>query len=268
MGLDVYLYHIPDKKGIDRKQQLFEEEKEKIWKSGGGRNNKDPEITNQLTEAVEAFATNLGLDKWGTSHDKTKIELPSKKYPDHMFKIGYFRSSYNDGGFERVLFNLGLGNMDWIFGVTEDNPGYEFVPNWKEAKKRSKEILRQFKKKPALRCTQVRMNELAIPKVKDSADAMEVFMKELARFKNEKGGFGGSYSNSEGTFYLDEPMKIMALIPGSTPSYFGKGNTSTMNVVYESDNTFYLQALEIIVETCEWVLSQKDPQHYYLNWSG
>ena len=268
MGLDIYIYHIPDRDGINRKEKLFEEEKGKIWDVVGGRNPTNAQESTKVQEILESLATNLGLDRWGISHDKTKIEIDSALYPDHMFKIGYFRSSYNDGGIERVLFNMGLGNMDWIFGYTEDEPGYEFCPNWNESLKRAKEILLKLKEMSAYRCTQIRIGGFKPPSVSSPADAMEIFKRELDRFKNGKDTSFGSYSNSDGHFYLDEPMKILALIPGTAESYLGNGNVPTMNVIYEGDNSFYIQALEIIIETCNWVLSRKDPMNYYLHWSG
>jgi len=268
MGLDIYIYHIPDRNGIRRKEKLFEEEKGKIWDIVGGRNPANKQDSEKVQELLESFASNLGLDRWGISHDMTKIEIDSSLYPDHMFKIGYFRSSYNDGGIERVLFNMGLGNMDWIFGYTEDDQGYEFCPNWKESLKRAKELLFKLKGMPAYRCTEIRIGDFKTPSVTSAADAMEIFKKEVGRFKNEKAGSFGSYSNSDGHFYLDEDMKILALIPGTAKSYLGKGTVPTMNVIYEGNNSFYIQALEIIIETCNWVLSKKDPLNYYLHWSG
>jgi hypothetical protein len=32
--------------------------------------------------------------------------------------------------------------------------------------------------------------------------------------------------------------------------------------------SWYQQALEVVVETCEWVLGQPDPSKYLLHWSG
>jgi hypothetical protein len=57
--------------------------------------------------------------------------------------------------------------------------------------------------------------------------------------------------------------KIFAIIPGQntvgTPGAF---------IVYKQDLKFYTQALEIIIETIEWVLSQDKPMNYCLRWSS
>jgi hypothetical protein len=46
------------------------------------------------------------------------------------------------------------------------------------------------------------------------------------------------------------------------------GTRPCIYVVTESDNTWYLQALEVVRETIEFVLSQEDKELYYLHWSG
>ena len=43
---------------------------------------------------------------------------------------------------------------------------------------------------------------------------------------------------------------------------------SCVYVVTESDNTWYIQALEIVRDTIKYVLSKEDKEKYYLHWSG
>jgi hypothetical protein len=40
-----------------------------------------------------------------------EVEEPSAKYPEHYFKIGYFRSEYHENGINDVLDRLGLPNL-------------------------------------------------------------------------------------------------------------------------------------------------------------
>jgi len=46
------------------------------------------------------------------------------------------------------------------------------------------------------------------------------------------------------------------------------GERDCVYVVTESDNSWYLQALEIVRETIEYVLSRENKEQYYLHWSG
>ncbi len=46
-------------------------------------------------------------------------------------------------------------------------------------------------------------------------------------------------------------------------------NSNGVFVVYEVDDLdWYLQALDIVVETCDYVLAQPDINKYVLHWSG
>jgi hypothetical protein len=64
---------------------------------------------------------------------------------------------------------------------------------------------------------------------------------------------------------MAEPLKVLAMIPGIQTVL---GTRPCIYVVTESDNTWYLQALEVVRETIEFVLSQEDKELYYLHWSG
>src|SRR6185295_11284101 len=140
MGLDVYLYRYDVEKAVmDKLEKQYETASNKAWHFGG-------KTYEQLTaaEKSQARATNkatalkLGLDKDGEHPGKVKIEIDSALYPDHMFKIGYLRSSYNDEGINRVLRNAGLHDLSEIFQPGER---YAFRPDWDEALARAKYVL-------------------------------------------------------------------------------------------------------------------------------
>lgn len=114
-----------------------------------------------------------------------------------MFKIGYFRSSYNSGGINRVLANMGLPTLDEIMGA---NDNYVFQPNWKKALENVESVIEQLKTNGAYRV-------------------------EL-------------------------------------------GERDCTYVVTESDNSWYIQALEIVKETIQYVLNSETEEQYYLHWSG
>lgn len=114
-----------------------------------------------------------------------EIWLNSTKYPSHLFKIHYFRSSYNHTGFNNVVRAATGRGLYYIFG-RQDKDGYRFVPDWAASLRCAKEVL-------------------------DSYRSHQV-----------------------------EPVK----------------------------GDWYLEALEIVVESCEYVLKQDNPQEYCLFWSA
>ena len=71
------------------------------------------------------------------------------------------------------------------------------------------------------------------------------------------------YSNINGDFYFNEPQKVLAIIPGKQVLL---GERDCVYVVTESDNTWYNNALEIVKETIEYVLSQENKEQYYFEY--
>lgn len=269
MGLDIYLYKYENFAETQRKEKIYEEQSEETWNAIPNRNGRSYE---ELTEDEKNWASNknkelaasLGLGDWGSDETtKHKVEKDSLKYPDHYFKVGYFRSSYNGGGIERVLSNLGVMGLHEIF---QPNDEYCFQPNWNKALENVNKAIEELKTKPAYRVSEVSYNEFnGFPfksDIKSSEDAMAQFLKEKGK------GHGGSYSNGTGEYYLDEPIKVVGLIQGVKKRFFVKEFLPAVYVITESTNEWYQQALEIVKETIEYVLSQKDKELYYLHWSG
>ena len=259
MGLDIYLYKYQDFEKTQKAEQEYEEFSEKLWE-GLDYESMAQEEKDSLREKEKEFAASLGLDEWGESKTgKESIELPHPEYPDHYFKIGYFRSSYNPGGLERILRNLGLPTMYDIF--QKDDEEYAFQPDWQEALARVTELIKVFKEKGAYRVHSVSANMFSEPNIKSEAAALEAFTAELKR----ENPLNSNYSNKTGEFYVAEPLKVLAMIPGKSTLLRER---DCIYVVTESDNSWYEQALEIIKATCEHVLAQDDNEKYYLHWSG
>jgi len=263
MGLDVYLYYIKDRDEINRKKRIFEEHAPKIWEVAGGEKNLSSEERNEVLKAFDVFGNLLGLDRWGNTSENKHIEIPSSIHPEHIFKIGYFRSSYNDSGVEKVLGNLGVGNLSYIFGEEKGGYEYEAPPNWKRSLEKVTTEIALLRTKPPIRCLQITTDPKT--EVINPPEAMETYMKNWESGKNRL----GSFSNRDGDFFFSQPMKVRGLIRGMTQNFWNKDLEPCVNVVYEvDDNKFYEEALEIVKETCEWVLSKEDPHNYYLHWSA
>jgi hypothetical protein len=252
MGLDIYLRHFENFKESKRKTDLYEKESERLWDCGG---HKYEEITEEEKKSIridqETYALSIGLDKNGEDPTQTTIEIDSTKYPEHYFKIGYFRSSYNNSGINHILCNLGLMDLQELFGMNGDD--YYFQPDWRASLSRVNETIEKYKSAFKLRVDFVsKINH----EIKSEKQALDLAIKELSTDHSFD-----CYSNAYG-FFSKEGIKIKAIIPGY---HYGEGAF----IVFENDDdSYYLQAIEIIKETIEWVLSKEDVANYYLAWSG
>jgi hypothetical protein len=206
-------------------------------------------------------------------------DRPSTIDPEHMFKVGYFRSSYNEGGIDSVMRHLGLPGLSEIFGVTGDE--YNVRPDWDASLARCEQAIAAYGAHLAGSLGRFKVTELSPMYEFGAADeksALELFGKELERLAERSGGANGfsNYSNGNGEFFLGSPMKVHAAItktfkPGGSP-IDRILNRPTVFLVYEVEPTgkedWYLTALKIVRETIEFVLAQPDKQHFYMAWSG
>ena len=74
-----------------------------------------------------------------------------------------------------------------------------------------------------------------------------------------------AYSNMKGAFFLNKPLKVRGVVSGK--DLIG---SQGVYLIYDAEKDFYLwylQALEIVKETIDWVLQQKNPEEYVLGWS-
>lgn len=236
MGLDVYLYKVP----ISVCQEQNKEDEEKPF----------------------------NMDEWKARKESESIEHDSSKYPEHMFKIGYFRSSYNGSGFNSVTEELGLPNLYDIF-----NPGgdYEFVPNWQNALTKTKEAIVQYEnintKYKVFVVTRGLGERYDVPYPRSEKEALDLFLEQEEKYNKaiKNPLFNGSFSNYHGEFHLDDGIKIFAIIHGK--GTFGDCEYVVMEQSEDNQN-WYKQAYEIVQETIEYVLAQPNPQDYHLHWSG
>ena len=263
MGLDVYLYRIKDKVLSEANEKSYDAYSEELW---GNRKYEDvPEKEKDfIREKLKQRALELGLNEWGSDEtNKEKIELDSDLHPEHMFKIGYFRSSYNGGGINRILEKQGLPDLYEIFDIEYE--GGEVQPNYSAALKKVKEVIAQLKEGDdgyGVCC--VSPNHFSKPTVNSENEALEIFRNEI----NKNSGESMSYSNINGEFYLDKPMQVVGLVPGFE-NVLTKGHPCTY-VIYKNENglNWYVEALEVVQETLEFILAHENPQEFYMYWSG
>lgn len=283
MGLDIYLYYCEDRATSKAAEEAHEAFSEKIWEKFGDI--KYEHMTeaqkNECSAECKANAIELGLTGEYDSHPAMmKIEQNSAKYPDHMFKIGYFRSSYNDGGMERVLKNIGVPALYDIFARNRGEE-YEFVPDWKAVRDNASLAVASLRVKMAEPISQyyplfVSMSFLSKPSEYPSSQeaAVKIFEKALPqlieRAAKPDDPWGGDYSSKDGYFSV-RGLQVFAALPGQGPFH-----EQGVYLMVKNDGgkdgahplTWYLNALEIVEETADYVLNQPNPQHFYIHWSS
>ena len=152
MGLDIYLYRYENFEETRRKEDLHSEYYDKLWEEAGEYDSLSEEQKEGIRRKCKEYAISLGLDKDGTdSQNRQRTENDHPDYPDHYFKIGYFRSSYNESGIERILKNMELPTMHDIFD-NNDRDEYYVQPNWEKALQKVESVIEEFSKKRSLSC--------------------------------------------------------------------------------------------------------------------
>lgn len=204
------------------------------------------------------------------------IEIDSKLYPEHYWKIGYFRSSYNESGFNRVV-PARVGEGGSIYEIMgHEGEEYEQAPDWAASKDRALAVRSRYLE--ALKRSEYEgkttyieehrpnpfINPASCPA--SASDAMEGFLAQLERWKKEPKEPGGDmfseYANGFGHF-CRKPARVLAFIQGQGCLYVVRLGSES------AEEDYYLKALDIIIETCEWVLAQPgDISRYLLHWSG
>lgn len=310
MGLDVFLYHCTELDKWIKIQREYEEKADAVWNEiRGGREwvyLTDLE-KEEAREKSSKIAKSMGLDEGG-GFPEIRIEQDSEKYSEHMFKIGYFRSSYNSSGTNQVLKRIGVPNLYDIF-VQQTDDEYHRLIDWEDAKdkvRRSIAMLRKIndsvlgeyyahpiefpnpddlkdtmgkleKKSKAMKRVETAWFEEHIGKDFDyerhpinEREAMAHFVKIIDDHKEhiEKGNGLTDFSSWLGEFHL-KGVQIFGLIKGVENNIL-YGPRPCVYAIIKRDEKYdwYLQALEIVEETIDYALAQDNPDNYYLHWSG
>ncbi|MGD9643992.1 MAG: hypothetical protein AB7V08_14840 [Elusimicrobiales bacterium] len=217
----------------------------------------------------------MGLDVY-LYDGKTELgDVPSDKYPDHLFQKTYLRSSYNEAGFNSVVWALtGKEGLYYIFQPPQDE--YE-IPYSKEdlaaCRGRALEVLEELKRARPLYVMTVGFNPfIPVERYKDmtARKAVEVANKELDRVVicESKGPESNRpkviwYLTRDGHFFVSDPPKLVAAVPGVDAL-----GMPAVHLVYEAsdaDKAWYIQATEIVVEFIDYAMTLDAP---VLHWSA
>lgn len=278
MGLDIYLRKCPDLAAAKAAEKARDDETEALWDAVGGWDKATEEQKDEIRAKSDEISKRHGCTG-RYEHHESIVELGEQNStidPDHMFKIGYFRSSYNGGGFESVMRKLGLPTLHDIFEPSDE---YEVKPDWDAALTRCNDALARYEAhlaSPAGKYSVMEVRPMFEFGVNSEKEALDMFTKSVLERESSPFG-GGGWSNRDGEFY-PEGMKVCAFITktfkrsnGADPlaSIF---NSPSIFAVYEREDdgkeNWYLTALKIVRESIEFVLAQPDKQHFYLTWSG
>lgn len=263
MGLDVYLYKYDDLAAYREAEAKYSQYIDSLWANREYKSIPEDE-KEEIRKKTKEYALSLGLNEDGyNGKGVEKVELDSTIDKAHMFKIGYFRSSYNEGGLERIASNFGIYGLKDIFQPSKDST---FQPDWKDALVRVNIAIEQWKKADVgIGITKVfdkNYGHVAQPKCEK--EALDLFLSEKAKNKDNPYNF----SSGTGEFFMKEPMKVLAIISGNSEYIFN--TRECQYIIYENPHGYkwYITALEIVKETIEHVLAQSDINKYYICWSG
>lgn len=286
MGLDIYLYRCKDlaalKEFEDRQTAAHDAIYEQISAEPGSMLGLSKQFH---PKARDKYL--VEIEKWNKANKapvkEIEVEtLDSKQYPDHMFKLNYFHSSYNEGGLNAILRTAVGKDLYYVFDHKSAGP-YRFTPNWEQARLRAQELKAAYQAHldsvGAVRVVAVSAAREGNPT--NAAEAMEIFKKrqlehdkefaEGAEIPHWKSKDADWFSNNQGDFFLGKGATVLAAIPGN--GYIGR---CTYLVIREdgigdvtaNGTNWYIAALDIVIESCEYILSQKKPQQYCLHWSS
>lgn len=258
MGLDVYLYYHPDPVGYFKRSDELRKKLNAVEFD---------------SDEYRAICAEHNADEYGDLREETRIEKDSNLYPDHLFKLGYFRSSYNGSGINSVLEDR-IGESLYTLFPEANLDEYTVLPDWKNALERTTNCIAKLKENLSetgrFVVRESPENIFSAPKedIRNPSDALASFMSEYSKY-NSKEKYWSAYSNHLGSFNF-EGEKVVAEIFGYR-DVLGKSQPVVYLVVELEENNYlnsYVESLEIVKETIEYVLSQPDPQNYYFHWSG
>lgn len=286
MGLDIHLYrYTADPAAVRASEQAYEQFSERAWEEVAPGKKYD-EMTQAEKDAasarVRAYAAEHGLGEWGEHTGRVEIVRDSVKYPEHLCKRGYLRSSYNAGGFNHVTSDL-LG-VDGFYHIFEaalseaDEDRYEILPSHgalEDAKARALVMAARLREVPPYRVATISHNPFTGLATTTAESAIKSFLdqrakreKQVAEWQEKNPGKTPSendvwtgWSNRDGSYWFDG-LTVAAAIPGTDSL-----GSPCVHLVYRDTEQmeWYARAAEIAAEFCDEALSLDAP---CIHWSS
>lgn len=205
----------------------------------------------------------MGLDVYLVKGGDT-VCMDSTVHPKHLFKVGYFRSSYNEAGFNEYLRRMGIADLYEIFGLES---GGSFIPDWEAALGRCVQAIAELETRWA-----GPMKDVDVFVVENLRVRSDVPVSEEAALAAYQEDFQPPYRDhdylgSRGYFF-PRGVTVLALIPGVVSTTLAP--VPCTYVIYRNSPTYvwYLSGLQVVRETIEYVLASTEREQYRLTWSG
>lgn len=263
MGLDIYLYSATDAAA----NKLHDDASNEYYE----RSDYD-ELTEARREELRAAIPPY------TPH----VDVPSERYPEHLFNRRYLRSSYNDGGYNNAVPQMigGGGSLYWIFEpMGREWDGDEGtltsadIPSLQESRKRADEVLVKLNGADRLRT----MDATAMVGGPDHLwsewpredEVLAWYREEAAKHaaKPDLHGMGEGYSTAKGhVLGFTKGLEVLALTVGRDAI----GMPCAIAVYRAVDgHESYVQSTEIVIEFIDEAISliERDGSAD-LSWSG
>jgi hypothetical protein len=241
MGLDIYLYRYDKSRAEIEKEdaawekvssEIFHKHFDPVEQARG----KDANLTEAEREAWKKeqnrAAEEFGrVGEWHDNPHKPKIEIDSALYPEHMFKIGYFCSSYNGGGINNILSDRIGQDLYSVIGL--DHNEYVQQPDWNKVIENCDLAIAKFREvvaKNPFSYIEVSPNMFTNPSElpKNGEEALELARTTIVDRKPCEIMDDG-FSNRDGSWY-PKGLKVYGIVPGVN-TLFGKAHPTTYVIV-------------------------------------
>jgi hypothetical protein len=268
VGLDIYLYAATDA----AQNKAYDEASAALYEPGpDGKSPRD-------------LMTEEQYKAWGEQYSYAPHgDVPSERYPEHLFNRRYLRSSYNGGGFNHAVPEmLGTsggeakypnerGSLYWIFEpMSREWDGDEGalwpddIPKLEECKKRALSIADELRSCDRLRVLTVSPNIFGQPPTFSDDDALRMYRAKVAEGQIRPDGW---WESRDISVYGTEGVTILAAIPGRATF-----NVPGVHLIYRAaadGAESYIQSAEITAEFCDEAIAliQRDGT-CSISWSG
>lgn len=216
-----------------------------------------------------------------------QTDVPSERYPEHLFNRRYLRSSYNGGGFNRAVpdFVGADHSLYWIFEPmkrewdSEDNGDLNVLDLrlLRQCRERAEQVVEELRACDPMRV----MTESPIfgdrehmwSKLPSEDQVLDWYRQEKATHASPEARArahwqDGGYSNAKGLVLgFDEGFEVLAITLGADP--LGRPAAAVVYRPNQDAIDSYVQSAEIIVEFIDEALGliEKDGSAR-ISWSG
>jgi hypothetical protein len=293
MGLDVYLKRCNDWEDVLHRQREYERLSEENFERAKAAAGVEGLSYNDMTDEqrtkwfAEADKLNKPLEEqfsvseYGETDEIESVTIPQdfmgyERPEDHIFEIGYFRSSYNNSGINHLSDIHGFPGLYAIFPEAESHDAYYVPVHWQAALNRvvsAQDMIRDIMRERPENVYVLSVTPnifMEPPNVRSEADALEIFYEQARQWKTRDRMFGTGYTNRDGQFD-SEGLKVKALIPGIDTTFRTERPCTYVVVEYSKDFdplAWCLDAYHMVELTIRWVLEQDKPETYRLAWSA